>query len=115
MNRITADHLARKAIVYVRQSSEFQVRHNTGSQEWQYGLEARAEALGWPDATFIDHDLGITGDGAARRPGFKIMLDAVCNREAGIILSVDATRLSRNGRGMAYAARVLRRRRLPAG
>ncbi len=98
MNRITADHLARKAIVYVRQSSEFQVRHNTGSQEWQYGLKARAKALGWPDATFIDHDLGVSGDGAARRPGFKIMLDAVCNREAGIILSVDATRLSRNGR-----------------
>ena len=98
MNRITPDHLARKAIVYVRQSSEHQVRHNTGSQEWQYGLEARAEALGWATVTFIDQDLGRSGGGGVRRPGFEIMLDAVCNREVGIILSVDATRLSRNGR-----------------
>ena len=98
MNRITADHLARKAIVYIRQSSEHQVLHNKGSQEWQYGLKERAAALGWPDVTFIDQDLGLSGSGGARRPGFKIMLDAVCSREAGIILSVDATRLSRNGR-----------------
>ncbi len=98
MSKITLDHLARKAIVYVRQSSEHQVRHNTGSREWQYGLRARAEALGWADVTFIDQDLGLSGSGDARRPGFKIMLDAVCNREVGIILSVDATRLSRNGR-----------------
>ena len=41
MNKITADHLARKAIVYVRQSSVHQVRHNTGSQAWQYDLETR--------------------------------------------------------------------------
>ena len=98
MNEITPDHLARKAIVYVRQSSEHQVRHNTGSREWQYGLKARAEALGWTEVTVIDQDLGISGSGAATRPGFEIMLDAVCNREVGIILSVDATRLSRNGR-----------------
>ena len=98
MNEITPDHLARKAIVYVRQSSEHQVRHNTGSREWQYGLKARAEALGWSEVTVIDRDLGISGSGAATRPGFEIMLDAVCNREVGIILSVDATRLSRNGR-----------------
>ncbi len=98
MSKITSDHLARKAIVYVRQSSEHQVRHNTGSQEWQYGLKARAGALGWAAVTFIDQDLGLSGGGSARRPGFKIMLDAVCNREVGIILSVDATRLSRNGR-----------------
>ena len=98
MSKITSDHLARKAIVYVRQSSEHQVRHNIGSQEWQYGLEARAGVLGWAAVTFIDQDLGLSGGGSARRAGFKIMLDAVCNREVGIILSVDATRLSRNGR-----------------
>ncbi len=98
MNRITPDHLARRAIVYVRQSSEYQVRHNTGSREWQYGLRARARALGWADVTFIDQDLGLSGSGGASRPGFRTMPDAVCAREVGIILSVDATRLSRNGR-----------------
>ena len=43
MNKITADHLARKAIVYVRQSSVHQVRHNTGSQAWQYDLGCAPE------------------------------------------------------------------------
>ena len=36
--KLTADHLARKAVVYVRQSSERQVRHHTESQRLQYGL-----------------------------------------------------------------------------
>lgn len=98
MNKITPDHLARRAIVYVRQSSEHQVRHNTGSREWQYGLEARARALGWEAVTFVDRDLGLSGGGGVRRSGFNAMLDAVCNREVGIILSVDASRLARNGR-----------------
>lgn len=98
MNKITPDHLARRALVYVRQSSEHQVRHNTGSQDWQYGLEARARSLGWEAVTFVDQDLGLSGAGAVRRSGFNTMLDAVCNREVGIILAVDAARLSRNGR-----------------
>ena len=98
MNRITPDHLARKAIVYVRQSSLHQVRHNTGSQEWQYGLEAHARTLGWEAVTFVDQDLGLSGGGGVWRSGFNAMLDAVCNREVGIILSVEASRLARNGR-----------------
>ena len=98
MSRITPDHLARMAIVYVRQSSEHQVRYGTGSQEWQYGLEARARALGWKTVTFIDQDLGLSGGGGVERSGFNAMLDAVCNREVGIILSVEASRLARNGR-----------------
>ena len=97
MNKITADHLARKAIVYVRQSSAHQVRHNTGSQAWQYDLETRAKALGWPEVTFVDQDLGLSGSGT-ERPGFQSMLAAVCDRKVGIILSVDATRLARNAR-----------------
>ena len=97
MNKITADHLARKAVVYVRQSSVHQVRHNTGSQAWQYDLETRAKALGWPEVTFVDQDLGLSGSGT-ERPGFQSMLAAVCDGKVGIILSVDATRLARNGR-----------------
>ena len=97
MNKITADHLAREAIVYVRQSSAHQVRHNTGSRDWQYDLETRAKTLGWPEVTFVDQDLGLSG-GGAERPGFQSMLAAVCDRKVGIILSVDATRLARNGR-----------------
>ena len=65
MSKITADHFARKAVVYVRRSFEYQVCHHTGSQEWQYGLEARAGALGWAAITFVDQDLGLSGDGIA--------------------------------------------------
>ncbi len=96
MSRITVDHLSREAIVYVRQSSMKQVLANPGSREWQYGLQDRAGALGWPEPIVIDEDLGRSGGGGAR-PGFDRMLAAVCRGEIGIILAVDATRLARNG------------------
>ena len=114
MNKITADHLARKAIVYVRQSSVHQVRHNTGSQAWQYDLETRPKALGSPEVTFVDQDLGLSGSGT-ERPGFQSMLAAVCDGKVGIILSVDATSVGAKRSRLAYATRVLRYRRLPVG
>ena len=97
MSKITADHLARKAFVYVRQSSEHQVRHNTGSREWQYDMKARAHLLGWTEVVVIDEDQGLSG-GGTERPAFERMLAAVCRGEVGVILAVDATRLARNGR-----------------
>ena len=54
----TADHLVRNAIVYVRQSTAFQVAQNLESQRQQYGLADRARQLGWPDVEVIDDDLG---------------------------------------------------------
>ena len=98
MNRITTEHLQREAIVYVRQSSPQQVRKNLESQRWQYGLTARAKDLGWADISVIDDDLGRSGDGTARRPGFQNLLAAVCENRVGIILAVEASRLARNGR-----------------
>ena len=85
MNRITTEHLQREAIVYVRQSSPQQVRKNLESQRWQYGLTARAKDLGWADISVIDDDLGRSGDGTARRPGFQNLLAAVCENRVGII------------------------------
>ena len=49
MNKITADHLARRACVYIRQSTPDQVQHNLESQRRQYGLVDHARALGWQD------------------------------------------------------------------
>ena len=43
---ITPDHLRRLAIVYVRQSTEEQVRDNTGSTEYQRGLSEVGRSLG---------------------------------------------------------------------
>ena len=45
--KITPDHLAKQALVYVRQSTPKQVLHNQESQRLQYALVERARALGW--------------------------------------------------------------------
>ena len=97
MSRIGADHLEREAVVYVRQSTTTQLRHNHESRRRQYGLANRARELGWSEATVIDEDLGRSGGGAAR-PGFERLLVAICEGRVGIVLSLEASRLARNGR-----------------
>ena len=97
MNRITPDHLARRAFVYVRQSTQDQLLRNHESRRRQYGLDRRARQLGWSDVTVIDDDLGRSGGGAAR-PGFERLLAAICAGEVGVVLALEASRLARNGR-----------------
>jgi DNA invertase Pin-like site-specific DNA recombinase len=97
MNNITADHLARRACVYVRQSTPGQVQNNLESQRRQYALVDRARSLGWQDIDVIDDDLGISGSGT-HRPGFERLLRALCDGQVGAVFSVEASRLARNGR-----------------
>ena len=97
MNKITADHLARRACVYIRQSTPQQVRHNLESKRRQYGLVDRARALGWQDIDVIDDDLGISGSGI-RRSGFERLLSAVCDKQVGAVFSIEASRLARTNR-----------------
>ena len=97
MNKITADHLARRACVYVRQSTPVQVRHNLESKRRQYSLVDRARALGWQDIDVIDNDLGISGSGI-HRPGFERLLSAVCDGQVGAVFSIEASRLARTNR-----------------
>jgi len=66
MSKIGADHLARRACVYVRQSTPEQVRNNIESKRMQYALADRARQLGWTDVEVIDEDLGVSGSGATR-------------------------------------------------
>lgn len=97
MSKITSEHLARQAYVYVRQSTFDQVQHNVESQRRQYGLAERARALGWQEVTVIDDDLGRSG-GGTHRPGFERLLAALCEGSVGAVLSIEASRLARNGR-----------------
>ena len=97
MNKITADHLARRACVYIRQSTPGQVQHNLESQRRQYALVDRARALGWQGIDVIDDDLGISGSGT-HRPGFERLLRALCDGQVGAVFSIEASRLARNGR-----------------
>src|SRR5258706_10460692 len=97
MTQITAEPLARGAFIYVRQSTSDQVLHNHESRRRQYGLADRARALGWSAVEVIDDDLGRSGSGIAR-PGFEKLLAAICEGRVGAVVSIEASRLARNGR-----------------
>ena len=97
MTKIMAEHLARSAFVYVRQSTAYQVTNNLEIEQHQYGLAERARHLGWSDVQVIDDDLGRSGGGIAR-PGFEKLLAAICEGRVGAVLWIEASRLARNGR-----------------
>ncbi len=94
--KIKAEHLARKAIVYLRQSSDKQVRQNKESQRLQYEVAERMHALGWKEVEIINSDLGSSAAiASARREGFERVLSSVALGEVGIVGSREASRLSR--------------------
>jgi DNA invertase Pin-like site-specific DNA recombinase len=95
---VTARHLSRKAVVYIRQSHPHQVLSNQESLRLQYALCQRARDLGWreADVEVVDADLGLSGAAADHRRGFKDLIARVTLGEVGIILSYDVTRLARN-------------------
>ena len=95
--KITPDHLARGAFIYVRQSTADQLANNHESRRRQYDLAGRARALGWTDVTVIDDDLGRSGSGVSR-PGFERLLAAICEGRVGAVFAIEASRLARNGR-----------------
>jgi len=95
--KITPDHLARGAFIYIRQSTADQLANNHESRRRQYGLTERARALGWTDVTVIDDDLGRSGSGVSR-PGFERLLAAICEGRVGAVFAIEASRLARNGR-----------------
>ena len=95
--KITLQHRARRAYVYVRQSSPQQVKQHQESRLNQYALVERAQALGWPRERIqiIDTDLGQSGQDG-QRAGFQELVAAVSLRQVGIILAYEASRLARN-------------------
>lgn len=95
-NKITGEHLRRRAVVYVRQSTDYQVRYNLESQRLQYGLVDRARALGWQQVDVVDTDLGVSAGVGSVRAGFDQVLAGVARGEVGIVLAREVSRLSRN-------------------
>jgi hypothetical protein len=57
-DKVKPQHLSRKAILYMRQSSPYQVINNLESQKLQYAMEAHLRSLGWNEVEVIDEDLG---------------------------------------------------------
>ena len=96
--KIRPEHLARTAIVYVRQSSLGQVEHHLESQRRQYSLADTAAAIGFASVQTIDDDLRRSGSGLVERPGFQKLVAAICGGTVGAVLCIEASRLARNGR-----------------
>jgi DNA invertase Pin-like site-specific DNA recombinase/uncharacterized protein YndB with AHSA1/START domain len=96
--KITASHLRRAAIVYVRQSTLAQLERNIESTARQYDLVTKAQQLGWPRSAVvvIDDDLGVSGASTTGRSGFAELAAQVGLGQVGIVLSLEVSRLARN-------------------
>ncbi len=93
-----AAHLRRDAYIYVRQSTLAQTVRNIESLLRQYDLAGRARQLGWAEhqIVVVDDDLGRSGASAQGRKGFSDLVADVGLGKAGIVLSLESSRLARN-------------------
>ncbi len=97
-DRIGARHRARKAILYVRQSSAHRVQHNGESRVLQHAMRDRLVALGWSKIDVIDEDLGLSAAGGTARAGFERMVAEVCLGKVGAVAAREVSRFARNSR-----------------
>jgi DNA invertase Pin-like site-specific DNA recombinase len=97
-DKIGAQHRARKAVLYVRQSSAHQVQHNRESQALQYAMRDRLAQLGWSAIEIIDEDLGCSAAGGTTRAGFERMVAEVCLGKVGAVAAREVSRFARNSR-----------------
>ncbi len=107
-DKILAHHLARKAVLYVRQSSLHQVLHNQESQRLQYAMRQRLELLGWSEIEIIDEDLGRSAAGGVQRSGFERMVADVCLGKVGAVAAREVSRFARNSREWQQLVEVCR-------
>jgi DNA invertase Pin-like site-specific DNA recombinase len=97
-DKIRPHHLARKAILYVRQSSAHQVLHNRESSALQYAMRDRLTTLGWSQIDTVDDDLGRSAAGGIARAGFERMVAEVCLGKVGAVAAREVSRFARNSR-----------------
>ena len=89
--KITPEHLARMAVVYVRQSTLGQVVEHTESKRRQYALADSARQTGFASVQIIDEDLGRSGSGLVARPGFQKLVASVCGGLVGAVYCIEAS------------------------
>jgi DNA invertase Pin-like site-specific DNA recombinase len=95
---IQEHHLARRAVIYIRQSTGHQVLSNVESRKMQIAMTEHARRLGWADDKIevVEADTGRSAQSTAGRDGYKRLLSEVVLGEVGIIVSYESARLSRN-------------------
>ncbi len=107
-DKILPHHLGRKAVLYVRQSSPFQVANDTAGQAVQYAMRQRLRELGWDEVEVIDEDLGRSAAGCDRRTGFERMVAEVCLGRVGAVAALEVSRFARNSRDWQRLVEVCR-------
>ena len=107
-DKIQSQHRERKAILYVRQSSSFQVQHNEESRKLQYAMQQRLHNLGWEQVDVIDEDLGRSAAGGVVRSGFERMVADVCLGKVGAVAAREVSRFARNSRDWQKLVEVCR-------
>ena len=107
-DKIKPHHLERKAILYIRQSSAYQVSHNLESQKLQYAMQERLQLLGWREIEVVDEDLGRSAAGTVTRAGFERMVAQVCLGKVGAVAAREVSRFARNSREWQQLVEVCR-------
>jgi DNA invertase Pin-like site-specific DNA recombinase len=107
-DKVKAQHIARKAMLYVRQSSAYQVTHNLESQKLQYAMQDRLRQLGWREIEVVDEDLGRSAAGTVTRTGFERMVSEVCLGKVGAVAAWEVSRFARNSREWQQLMEVCR-------
>lgn len=107
-DKIRPQHVARKAVLYVRQSSAYQVNHNLESQRLQYAMQDRLHQLGWREVDVVDEDLGRSAAGTVTRAGFDRMVAEVCLGNVGGVAAREVSRFARNSREWQHLVEVCR-------
>jgi DNA invertase Pin-like site-specific DNA recombinase len=106
--KIKLQHLQRKAILYIRQSSTYQVHNNLESQKLQYAMQERLRQLGWCEIEVVDEDLGRSAAGTVARSGFERMVAEVCLGKVGAVAAREVSRFARNSREWQQLVEVCR-------
>jgi DNA invertase Pin-like site-specific DNA recombinase len=106
--KIGEQHRARKAMLYVRQSSLHQVEHHQESRRLQYAMQQRLESLGWQEVDVIDDDLGRSGESSATRSGFQRLVAEVCLGNVGAVAAREISRFARNNKDWYHLVELCR-------
>lgn len=106
--KIGERHLARRAILYVRQSTAQQLVHHEESRRMQYAMRGRLQALGWRDVEVIDEDLGKSAAGAVDRSGFRRLVADVSLGQVGVVAAREVSRFARNSRDWQQLIEICR-------
>jgi len=94
--KIRPEHLQRRAFVYIRQSSPQQLRDHVEGRRRQFQMTDWAEHAGWPKERIVVIDEeGKTAAIPKARAAFGDLITAVGRGEAGIVISLEVSRLAR--------------------